>query len=121
MILKWIFFGVIAASLMRTFITTDQLQTIFGPSLVGLGMTLFVATILEVCSEGSAPIAAEILVTAKAAGNSFAFLMTGVSSDYTEILALKEATKSWKIAFFLPLVTLPQVIILAIIMNMSSI
>ena len=43
-----------------------------------------------------------------------AFLMTGVSTDYTEILSLKETTKSWKIAFFLPLVTSPQIIIIAI-------
>jgi uncharacterized membrane protein YraQ (UPF0718 family) len=54
---------------------------------------------------------------AKAPGNSFAFLMTGVSTDYTEIVALKETTKSWKISFFLPLITLPQIIILAVILN----
>lgn len=117
MILKWIFFGVIAASLMRTFITPEQMQTIFGPSLTGLGLTLFAATIIEVCSEGSTPIAAQILTIAKAPGNAFAFLMTGIASDYTEVMAIKETTKSWKIAFFLPLITLPQVIILALVLN----
>ena len=61
------------------------------------------ATILEVCSEGSTPVAADILTRAKAPGNSFAFLMTGVSTDYTEIMILKDTTKSWKIALFLPL------------------
>lgn len=117
MVLKWIFFGVIAAALMRTFVTPAQMQIIFGPTLAGLGITLFVATILEICSEGSAPIAAEILTSARAPGNSFAFLMTGVSSDYTEVMSIKEATKSWKIALLLPLITLPQVILLAVIMN----
>jgi hypothetical protein len=45
--------------------------------------------------------------------------MTGVSTDYTEILILKETTKSWKIPFFLPLITVPQVLIIAWIMNQS--
>ncbi len=119
MILRWIFFGVIVAALIRTFLPPEQFQTLFGPSILGLGMTLLIATILEVCSEGSTPIAAEILTRAGAPGNAFAFLMTGVSTDYTEIIALKETTKSWKISLFLPLITLPQIIILALIMNKS--
>jgi uncharacterized membrane protein YraQ (UPF0718 family) len=117
MILRWIFFGIVLASLIRTFIPPENFETLFGPSLLGLGLTLVAATIIEVCSEGSTPIAADILTRAGAPGNSFAFLMTGVSTDYTEILAIKETTKSWKIAFFLPLVTLPQVVVLAIILN----
>ena len=87
--------------------------------MAGLGATLVIATILEVCSEGSVPIAADILTRAHAPGHSFAFLMTGVSTDYTEIMGLKETTKSWKIALFLPLVTLPQVITLAWILNLG--
>jgi len=117
MILKWIFFGVIMAALIRAFISPDQFETFFGPTIGGLGLTLLVATILEVCSEGSTPIAADLLSRAKAPGNAFAFLMTGVSTDYTEILSLKETTKSWKIALFLPLVTLPQIIVLAWLLN----
>jgi len=117
MILRWIFFGVILASLVRTFVPPEQFGTLFGPTLGGLGLTLLVATILEVCSEGSAPIAADILTRAGAPGNAFGFLMTGVSTDYTEILTLKETTGSWKIAFFLPLVTLPQIIVISLIMN----
>jgi len=89
----------------------------FGPTLGGLGLTLVAATILEVCSEGSAPIAADILNRAAAPGNAFAFLMAGVSTDYTEIMALKECTKSWKIPLFLPLITVPQVVVLAWIAN----
>ncbi|MBT6068637.1 ATPase [Candidatus Peregrinibacteria bacterium] len=117
MILRWIFFGVILAALIRTFVPPESFSTFFGPTIGGLGLTLLVATILEVCSEGSAPIAADILTRAGAPGNAFAFLMTGVSTDYTEIMTLRETTGSWKIAFFLPLVTLPQIVILAILMN----
>lgn len=117
MILRWIFFGIILAAAIRTFITPDQFEYLFGPSIVGLGTTVFIATLLEVCSEGSTPIAADILTRAGAPGNSFAFLMTGVATDYTELISLKETTKSWKISFFLPLITLPQVIILALLLN----
>ena len=63
------------------------------------------------------PVASDILNRAHAPGNSFAFLMTGVSTDYTEIMSIKETTRSWKIAFFLPLVTIPQIVMVAIIIN----
>jgi len=43
--------------------------------------------------------------------------MTGISTDYTEIMGIKENTKSWKIALFLPLVTLPQVILISYLLN----
>ena len=119
-VLRWILFGVILASLIRAFMDTGSFQTWFGPSLAGLGLTIVAATIIEVCSEGSAPIAADLLTRAEAPGNGFAFLMTGVATDYTEIMVLKETTKSWKFALFLPLVTVPQVIIIAWIMNVVS-
>ena len=117
MILRWIFFGIVLAAFIRTFVSPALFAQVFGPTLAGLGATLLFATILEVCSEGSLPVATDMLLRAKAAGNSFAFLMTGVSTDYTEIMALRETTKSWKIAFFLPLVTLPQVLIIAVLLN----
>lgn len=117
MVVRWILFGVLLAGLVRAFVTPEQFGTYFGPTLAGLGLTVLVATILEVCSEGSTPIAADLLTRAKAPGNSFAFLMTGVSTDYTEIMILKDTTKSWKISLFLPLLTVPQVIVIAWLMN----
>jgi uncharacterized membrane protein YraQ (UPF0718 family) len=120
MVVRWILFGVVLAGLVRAFISPDQFGTYFGPTLAGLGLTVLVATILEVCSEGSTPIAADLLTRANAPGNSFAFLMTGVSTDYTEIMVLKETTSSWKIALFLPLMTVPQVIGIAWLMNSSA-
>lgn len=116
MVLKWIFIGVIIAACVRTFVPVESFKMLFGPTLAGLGLTIVAATAIEVCSEGSVPIAAEILTRAKAPGNSFAFLMVGVSTDYTEIMSLKETTKSWKIALFLPLVTLPQVVLISLMM-----
>jgi uncharacterized membrane protein YraQ (UPF0718 family) len=117
MILRWLLFGVILASLIRTFVPVEHFQTFFGPTLAGLAMTIVAATIIEVCSEGSTPIAADIMTRAGAPGNTFAFLMTGVSTDYTEIMSLKETTKSWKISLFLPLVTVPQVVALGYLLN----
>ena len=121
MVIRWILFGVLLASLVRTFIDASSFQTYFGPTLMGLGLTLFAATIIEVCSEGSTPIAADILTRAHAPGNSFAFLMTGVATDYTEIMVLRDTTKSWKVALFLPLITVPQVILIAGLINVLSV
>lgn len=120
MILRWIFFGILLASAIRSFVPIDTFQTVFGPTLLGLGATLVLATIIEACSEGSTPIAADIFNRSQASGNAFAFLMAGAATDYTEIMVLREATKRWKIALFLPLVTLPQVIIIAILLNMAA-
>jgi hypothetical protein len=86
---------------------------------LGLVATVFFATILEVCSEGSSPIAADFVTRAGAPGNAFAFLMAGASTDYTDIMILKDTTKSWKIALFLPLITLPQIILLAVLINIG--
>lgn len=121
MILRWIFFGVVLSAVLRTFIAPGLFESLFGPTVMGLLATLIFATVLEVCSEGSMPVAADFLLRAGAPGNTFAFLMTGVSTDYTEILALKETTGSWKIAFFLPLVTLPQVVLISLLLNQISV
>lgn len=117
MIIRWIFVGVIAIALVRAFVDLETFQTLFAPTLLGLGLTLAAATVIEVCSEGLAPIATDLLTKAAAPGNAFAFLMAGVATDYTEILGIRETTKSWKIALFLPLITVPQIVFFALIMN----
>jgi len=117
MVVRWLLFGVLLATAIRLLLDVDTFQEYFGPTLLGLTATLFFATIIEVCSEGSAPVAGDLLNRANAPGNSFAFLMAGVSTDYTEIMVLRDATKSWKIALFLPLITLPQVLLIAYLVN----
>ena len=114
-IIKWTFFGIIIASAIRTFVPHDVFANYFGPTFLGLLLTVTIASIIEVCSEGSTPIAAEFMK--QAPGNTFAFLMTGVSTDYTEIMAIQENCKSWMIALFLPLVTLPQIFCISLLMN----
>ncbi|NCN26513.1 ATPase [bacterium] len=117
MIVRWILFGSILAAIIQTFVSTHYLQHYFGATLFGLSMTLIAATLIEVCSEGSTPIAADLLTRASAPGNAFAFLMTGVATDYTEIIAIRQQTKSWKLALFLPLITVPQIIAIAMVLN----
>jgi len=118
MVVRWILFGIVLAGLVRAFVSPEHFGTYFGPTLAGLSLTVLVATIMEVCSEGSTPIAADLLTRAKAPGNSFAFLMTGVSTDYTEIMVLKDTTRSLKVALFLPLITVPQVLLVSWLMNL---
>lgn len=120
MVLRWILLGVLLASLIQTFVSTEHLAHYFGASIMGLFLTMIAATIIEVCSEGSTPIAADLVTRANAPGNGFAFLMAGVATDYTEIMVVKETTSSWKIALFLPLLTLPQIFLVAWLINVMA-
>jgi len=117
MVVRWLLFGVLLAAAIRGFVSMDNFQAYFGPSLLGLAATLLAATLIEVCSEGSTPIAADLMTRANAPGNSFAFLMTGVATDYTEVMVIKDTMKSWKVALYLPLVCVPQVIAVALVLN----
>lgn len=119
MVLKWLLFGVLLAGVLRAVFTPDMFQDYFGPTFVGLMLTIMLTTVLEVCSEGSAPIAADIVTRAGAPGNGFAFLMAGVATDYTEIMVIKETMKSWKLALFLPLISVPQVLLVSWLINVG--
>lgn len=121
MVVRWILFGVLLAAAVQSWVPEDIFSTYFGPTFTGLLVTLGVATILEVCSEGSTPLAADILNRAEAPGNGFAFLMGGVATDYTEIMVLKDTMGSLKSALFLPLITVPQVLLLGWLVNQLSV
>jgi uncharacterized membrane protein YraQ (UPF0718 family) len=120
MIVRWLLLGTLLAACLTTFVPPDAFSKYFGPTVLGLMVTLVGASIIEVCSEGSVPIAAELLNTANAPGNSFTFLMAGAATDYTEIAILKEATGSWKLTFLLPLLALPQIVVLGLLFNSMS-
>lgn len=117
MVLRWLLFGILLAAILRALLDPSQFEAYFGATMFGLLMTIILATVLEVCSEGATPIAADIVTRAQAPGNGFAFLMAGVATDYTEIMVLKDMAKSWKFALFLPLITVPQVILVALLIN----
>jgi uncharacterized protein len=118
MILKWILVGTLLSALISTFLPTRIFIEFFGPSLKGLFSTLLAATGIEVCSEGSVPLAADLVRIAKAPGNAFVFLMAGVATDFTEFMAIRETTKSWKIAALVPLLTVPQILVFGWLLNL---
>lgn len=112
MILRWILFGFVLTALIRALVPEASFADWFGPTMAGLFLTLLATTLIEVCSEGSSPIAADILTRAHAPGNAFVFLMAGAATDYTELLSLRETTRSWKAALALPLISTPQVLLI---------
>ncbi|MFH1578500.1 MAG: permease [Candidatus Omnitrophota bacterium] len=116
MVLWWLLIGIGLASLTAAYIPSNIFQNYMGPTLLGLLVTLAVATVLEVCSEGTAPLAFEIYRQTAAFGNVFVFLMGGVITDYTEI-GLLWANVGRRVAIWLPIITVPQVIALGILAN----
>ncbi|MEM9973301.1 MAG: permease [Pseudomonadota bacterium] len=117
MVLRWLFFGIVLAALIQATVPTEVFAAWFGATLLGLFTTLVAATIIEVCSEGSVPIAGDLMTQAQAPGNAFTFLMAGAATDYTEILILREVTGRLKAALLLPLLTVPQVLVIGWALN----
>jgi uncharacterized membrane protein YraQ (UPF0718 family) len=120
MVLRWILFGFVLTGLIRALVPELVFEQTFGPTLAGLLLTLLATTLLEVCSEGSSPIAADLLTRAHAPGNAFVFLMAGAATDYTEILSLRATTRSWKASLALPLISTPQVLLLGWLIHYYS-
>jgi uncharacterized membrane protein YraQ (UPF0718 family) len=116
-VLRWALFGLLLAAAIRVLMPTESYATWFGASVAGLWLTLLAATVIEVCSEGATPIAADLMNRAGAPGNSFTFLMAGVATDYTEIMSIRDTSRSWSIALCLPLVAVPQVMLIGFILN----
>ncbi len=116
MVLWWIVLGLLIASVAGAHIPTHIFHRFLGPTFLGLMVTLALATVIEVCSEGSSPLAFEIYRQTHALGNSFVFLMGGVVTDYTEI-GLLWVNVGRRVAIVLPLVTVPQVLGLGFIIN----
>lgn len=116
MVLWWILIGFLMAALIRAYVPGHLFMRYFGPSFQGLLLTLLFATIIEVCSEGSAPLAFEIFNKVGVLGNPFVFLMAGVVTDYTEI-GLLWTNIGKKTALWLPLITVPQVLLVGFLFN----
>ena len=116
MVVWWILIGMILAAFARAFVPHEFFMKYMGPTLLGLVVTLVFATIIEVCSEGSSVLAFEIFNQTKAFGNSFTFLMAGVATDYTEI-GLIWHNIGRKTALWLPVITVPQILILGYLFN----
>ena len=109
MTLGWVQLGFLLSALIGAGVPHVIFHRFLGPTLGGLLLTLLAAAIIEVCSEGTAPLAFELYRQTGALGNAFAFLMGGVVTDYTELGALWAAigprTVGWILLITLPLVT----------------
>ena len=116
MVLWWLIIGMVIASFARAYIPKELFTAYLGPTIIGLLITLLFATIIEVCSEGSAPLSFEIFNQTGAFGNSFTFLMAGVATDYTEI-GLIWHNIGKKAALWLPIISVPQILIIAYLFN----
>jgi len=116
MVLWWILIGMGLASLAAAYVPQGIFQDYMGATIAGLLVTLVVATIMEVCSEGTAPLAFELYRQTGALGNAFVFLMAGVVTDYTEI-GLLYFNVGKKVAIWLPIITVPQVLVFGILAN----
>jgi uncharacterized protein len=116
MVLWWILIGAGFASAIGAYVPTGIFEGYFGSDLKGMLVTLGFATVIEVCSEGAIPLAFEIFRQTGALGNAFIFLMAGVATDYTEI-GLLWANIGRKTAFWLPVLSVPQIILWGMLAN----
>jgi len=116
MVLWWVLIGFFLASILGSFVPESLFHRYFGPSFLGMLATLALATIIEICSEGSAPMAFELFQKTGAFGNVFVFLMAGVVTDFTEFgIILTNIGK--KAAIALVVVTVPMVLLLGFLFN----
>lgn len=116
MVLLWVALGFTVSAVVGASVPPDWWSRWFGPGGLGLLATLGVATAVEVCSEGTAPLAVELYRQTAALGNAFAFLMGGVITDFTE-LSLLWANIGRRTVFWLLAVTLPMVFVVGWILN----
>jgi len=116
MVLWWILIGIGLSSLAGAYIPQQIFHQYMGPTLTGMLVTLAVATVIEVCSEGTSPLAFEIFRQTGAFGNSLVFLMAGVATDYTEI-GLLWHNVGRRAAIWLPVISVPQIILWGILAN----
>ena len=117
MVLLWVAIGFSLSAILGTLIPAAWWGRFLGPGWLGLLATLGLATVIEVCSEGTAPMAVELFRRTGALGNAFAFLMAGVVTDVTE-LSVVWANLGKKTVGWLLLATLPQVFLWGMVMNM---
>jgi len=108
--------GITIAAVIGAYIPDHWFMKYMGPTFWGLIITLLFATIIEVCSEGSSPIAFEIFSKVGTFGNPFVFLMAGVVTDYTEI-GLIWSNIGKKAAIWLPIITVPLVLLFGWLFN----
>ena len=115
---KFLLLGILIAAVPRAFvpeqIIADWLGT--GAGVKAVLIALPVSAVVEACSEGFAVIAGQLYQQGATIAVVFVMTMVGVATDYTEI-GLIWHNVGKKTALWLPLVTVPQVILLGLLAN----
>lgn len=116
MVLVWVALGFTLSAILGAAVPHGWWTRWMGPTGLGLLATMGMATVIEVCSEGTAPLAVELYRQTGALGNAFAFLMGGVVTDWTELSVLWTAIGRRTVGWLL-VVTLPQVLVVGYLLN----
>ena len=119
MVLGWFQLGLVLSAVLGTVTPHQVVARFLGPTPLGLLSTLGVASLIEVCSEGSAPLAFELYRHTGALGNAFAFLMAGVITDVTELGAIW-TNIGRRTVFWLLAASLPMVILAGLLLNLCG-
>lgn len=109
MVLLWVLLGITMASAIAAYVPSHIFHQYMGPTFLGMAVTLCLAIVVEVCSEGSTPLAFEIYRQTGALGNSLVFLLAGVATDVTEIGMLWQNIGR-RTALWMPVLTIPQIL-----------
>ncbi|MBI4062979.1 MAG: permease [Elusimicrobia bacterium] len=115
MTLPWVALGILLSAVIGTSLG-HLLHQYLGKGAWGPVASLAAATIVEVCSEGSSPIAFEIYKQTGALGSAFIFLEAGVITDITEI-SLVAANAGKKVALAMVALALPQALLIGYLLN----
>jgi hypothetical protein len=117
MTLLWIALGFTLSAILGTLIPHRWWTRLLTPTAFGLLTSIGIASLIEVCSEGTAPLAVELHRQTGALGNAFGFLMAGVVTDFTELSLLWGNLGKRVVGWYL-LTTLPQVFLWGMVMNL---
>jgi uncharacterized membrane protein YraQ (UPF0718 family) len=116
MVVWWVLLGFLMAAIIGAYLPDSIFDNYFGPNILGLAASLLLATVMEVCSEGTAPMAFELFKKTGAFGNSFVFLQAGVVTDFTEI-GIITTNIGKRAAIAMILVCVPLVILSGFLLN----
>ncbi|MBI4370115.1 MAG: hypothetical protein HY547_07795, partial [Elusimicrobia bacterium] len=117
MTFPWVALGVLISAAAGSYLS-HWIHGYMGQGFWGPLASLAAATAVEVCSEGSSPVAFEIYKNTAALGSAFVFLEAGIITDFTE-LSLVAANAGKRTALALAALSVPQALAIAYILNLA--
>ena len=108
------------AAFIGAYVPPARVPRLFRAGFLGVALTLLIATVIEVCSEGSSPIAFEIHANLGVLENPFVFLMASVATDHTEVDLIWTNTGR-RTALWLPAIAVPHIVVVGLALNALSV